>query len=76
MTAREIIDEAKEVLGAASEPPVKTVGFGKNKEIKLGDETVLYRQEKTFVNQNLLAVNIHDDEDSDSIMKTLDAIKD
>jgi acetyl-CoA decarbonylase/synthase complex subunit gamma len=53
-------DEAKAVLGAASEPPVKGVAFGPNKTIKVGEETCLYRHEKTFVNQTVLAVNIND----------------
>jgi acetyl-CoA decarbonylase/synthase complex subunit gamma len=53
-------DEAKEILGAASEPPVKGIQLGKDSGIKLGEETVLYRHEKTFVNQTALAVNIND----------------
>ena len=50
-------DEAKRVLGAASEPPVKAVAVG---TAKLGEETVLYRHEKTFVHQTVLAVNVND----------------
>lgn len=53
-------DEAKAVLGAASEPPVKTVKMG---EKEIGGETVLFRHEKTFVNEPLLAVNINDTDD-------------
>ncbi len=48
-------DEAKSILGADSEPPVKAVTVG---TAKVGEETVLYRHEKTFVNQPLLAVNV------------------
>ena len=54
-------DEAKQVLGAASEPPVKGVKVGK---ASLGEETVFYRHEKTFVNQPLIAVNIDEGEDA------------
>ena len=68
-------DEAKAVLGAASEPPVKGVALGKDKELKLGEETVLYRHEKTFVNQTALAININDTDDPDKIMETLNNIK-
>ena len=50
-------DEAKEILGAASEPPVKGIKIG---SASLGEETVFYRHEKTFVNQPVLAVNIDD----------------
>jgi acetyl-CoA decarbonylase/synthase, CODH/ACS complex subunit gamma len=69
-------EEAKEVLGAASEPPVKTIKFGADKTLTLGDETVLYRHEKTFVNQTILAVNINDTDNHDEIEKTLECIKD
>jgi len=55
-------DEAKEILGADSEPPVKTVEVG---GVKIGGETVLYRHEKTFINQTLFAINV-DDTDADA----------
>jgi len=64
-------DEAKQILGADSEPPVKTVEIG---DAKIGGETVLYRHEKTFVNQTILAVNI-DDTDPDAL-KTIEAVRD
>ena len=51
-------DEAKQALGAASEPPVKGIKIGNT---KIGEETVFYRHEKTFVNQPVIAVNINDD---------------
>jgi acetyl-CoA decarbonylase/synthase complex subunit gamma len=53
-------DEAKRVLGAASEPPVKTLSLGSNKKPTIGGETVLYRHEKTFVNQTALGINLDD----------------
>jgi len=68
-------EEAKQILGAASEPPVKCIEFGANKGLKLGEETVLYRHEKTFVNQTLFAVNINDTENPDEINKTLKSCK-
>jgi acetyl-CoA decarbonylase/synthase complex subunit gamma len=51
-------DEAKKVLGAASEPPVKGVALGPTGGVKLGEETVLYRHEKTFLHQTALAVTV------------------
>ncbi|MFA6506726.1 MAG: acetyl-CoA decarbonylase/synthase complex subunit gamma [Treponemataceae bacterium] len=69
-------DEAKRILGAASEPPVKSVGFGPDKKLKLGEETVLYRHEKTFVNQNMIAVDIRDDESAEKIDAKLALIRD
>src|SRR5210317_1905264 len=56
-------DEAKQVLGAASEPPVKKLEVGTDKSFSLGDETVLYRHDKTFVNQTAIAININDSDD-------------
>jgi acetyl-CoA decarbonylase/synthase, CODH/ACS complex subunit gamma len=68
-------DEAKAVLGAASEPPVKGIAFGADKKLVLGEETVLYRHEKTFVHQTALAVNINDNDSPSSIDAMLSAIK-
>lgn len=67
-------EEAKSVLGADSEPPVKSVTLGSEIPSKVGEETVLYRHEKTFVNQTMIAVNI--DDASDSAAQTLAAIRD
>ncbi|MBQ3273696.1 MAG: acetyl-CoA decarbonylase/synthase complex subunit gamma [Christensenellaceae bacterium] len=59
-------DEAKKILGAASEPPVKVVQIG---DAKIGGETCLYRHEKTFVNQPILAVNVNDtDADAEEVI--------
>jgi acetyl-CoA decarbonylase/synthase complex subunit gamma len=69
-------DEAKRVLGAASEPPVKSLCFGPDGSVKLGAETVLYRHEKTFVNQTLFAVDIRDDEAEAAIDEKLAKIRD
>ncbi len=68
-------EEAKQILGAASEPPVKSIALGKDKSLKLGEETVLYRHEKTFVNQTAVAININDTDEPDVIEKTLNDIK-
>lgn len=66
-------EEAKQVLGAASEPPVKSIALGADKSLKLGEETVLYRHEKTFVNQTAFAINV--DEDADDADATLTSVK-
>jgi acetyl-CoA decarbonylase/synthase complex subunit gamma len=62
-------DEAKAILGAASEPPIKGVKIG---DRGLGEETVLYRHEKTFVNEPILAVGIEDDSDIELAVKIKD----
>ncbi|HWR39325.1 MAG TPA: acetyl-CoA decarbonylase/synthase complex subunit gamma [Patescibacteria group bacterium] len=54
-------EAAKETLGAATAPPVKTVKVGVGEqEIVLGDETVLFRHDKTFYHPTALAVQISD----------------
>jgi len=64
-------EEAKQILGADSEPPVKAVKIGSR---KIGEETVLYRHEKTFVNKTVYAVNV--DDDAPGTEETLQSIKD
>ena len=64
-------EEAKSLLGAASEPPVKCIELGADKKLRIGEETVLYRHEKTFVNQTLFAININDDENPEIIETSL-----
>jgi acetyl-CoA decarbonylase/synthase complex subunit gamma len=53
-------EEARRVLGAASEPPVRCVELGPDRGLKLGGEVVLYRHEKTFMHQTALALNLND----------------
>ncbi len=68
-------DEAKQVLGLANEPPVKTIAFGPDKKIAAGGELVLYRHDKTFVNRTVIAVNVNDTDTPEKIEATLHAIK-
>ena len=67
-------EEAKAVLGADSEPPVRLVTVGSTKPARIGGETVLYRHEKTFVNQTLIAVDVRTDDPD--LPTTLAAIRD
>ncbi len=69
-------EETKKTLGAASEPPVKSLAAGTNGEVKLGGETVLYRHEKTFVSPTSLAVNLDASEDAVSLDRKLVQIRD
>jgi len=58
-------EEAKQVLGAASEPPVKGIKIGSVTVSPLGEETVMYRHEKTFVHQPVIAINLNEGTDLD-----------
>ena len=69
-------EEAIRVLGAASEPPVRGIALGPDRTLKLGEETVLYRHEKTFFHQTAIAVNINDTDSSAMIEETLTAVRD
>ncbi|HEX7520364.1 MAG TPA: (Fe-S)-binding protein, partial [Candidatus Deferrimicrobium sp.] len=55
-------EEAREKLSAAAAPPLPkvTIGTGE-REVVLGDETVLFRHEKTFYHPTAIAVSIRDE---------------
>jgi acetyl-CoA decarbonylase/synthase complex subunit gamma len=68
-------DEAKEALGAASEPPIRSVviGTGEN-ALTTGGELVLFRHDKTFYNPTGLAVEVRDDLDEAALKARVEAI--
>lgn len=54
-------DEAKKVLGAAAEPPIRVVTIGAgDKAVKMGDEVVLFRHDKKFFNPTAIALAVND----------------
>lgn len=56
-----VSDAAKEALDSASAPPVALVKIGKGeKEVELGNETVLYRHDKRFEHPTGIAISISD----------------
>ncbi|MBI5102077.1 MAG: acetyl-CoA decarbonylase/synthase complex subunit gamma [Nitrospirae bacterium] len=57
----DVSEEAKQKLGEASAPPVRpiTIGSG-DKAVKMGEETVLFRHDKKFVNPAVFAVEVRD----------------
>jgi len=60
----DVSEEAKKVLGEASAPPVRPITFGSgDKAVKMGEETVLFRHEKKFVNPNAFVLEIKDTDD-------------
>jgi len=59
-----VSDEAKEALDSASAPPIKMVKVGTGDfEVKLGEETEIFRHDKRFFNPTGVAVIISDSED-------------
>ncbi len=57
----DVSEEAKQKLGEASAPPVRPIILGAgDKAVKTGDETVLFRHDKRFVNPCVFALGIKD----------------
>ena len=57
-TCQYVTAEAREALDSASAPPIKAIKFGKDSV--LGDETVLFRHDKTFYHPTTLLVKVSD----------------
>lgn len=71
----DVSEEAKKILGEASAPPVRTITVGTGpKAFKLGEETVLFRHEKKFVNPCAFAVEIRDTMSEEEINKIVDEV--
>ncbi|RLB28232.1 MAG: acetyl-CoA decarbonylase/synthase complex subunit gamma [Deltaproteobacteria bacterium] len=67
-----VSDEAKEQLAEASAPPVRPMQIGAgDRSFKLGGETVLFRHEKTFVNQPGIGVLVTSDTDEGQLSEKL-----
>jgi acetyl-CoA decarbonylase/synthase, CODH/ACS complex subunit gamma len=71
-----VSEQAKSSLSEASQPPVLGVEVGVGEEkFKVGEETVLFRHERTFVNQNAFAVAISDENDLAKIEEDIKKIE-
>jgi acetyl-CoA decarbonylase/synthase complex subunit gamma len=64
-------DEAKEVLGAASEPPIRLVRLGGSNPLEVGAETVMFRHEKTFYHQPGIGIELKTSEDADVLLSKI-----
>ena len=59
----EVSDEAKVALEAAAAPPIKLVAVGSGeRSFEVGNETVMFRHEKTFVHAAGLVVRVADND--------------
>ncbi|UCG79060.1 MAG: acetyl-CoA decarbonylase/synthase complex subunit gamma [Nitrospirota bacterium] len=71
----DVSEEAKQVLGEASAPPIRPITLGSGDlAVKMGEETVLFRHEKKFVNPSAIAVAIKDTEADDAADAKIDAV--
>ncbi len=70
-----VSDEAKEALSAAAAPPVRLIKLGTgDREFQIGNETVMFRHEKTFFNKPGLALRVKDTEPPDAIAEKVEKV--
>jgi len=63
-----VLAEAKEALSSAAAPPIRLIKLGTaGREFQVGNETVMFRHEKTFFNKPGFALRIKDTEDAATI---------
>lgn len=71
----DVSEDAKRILGEASAPPIRPITLGAgDKAVKMGEETVLFRHEKKFVNPCAFAVEIKDSMSDNDINKIVDDV--
>ncbi len=72
-----VSEEAKAALDAASAPPIRlvSVGVGERK-VEVGNETVLFRHEKTFYHQPGIFYRLSDDQPAEAFAAQVQAIAD
>ena len=68
-------EDAKETLGAASEPAIALIEIGTgDKTIKLGNETVLFRHDKRFIHPTAIGILVSDRLDDAALEVRVQAI--
>jgi acetyl-CoA decarbonylase/synthase complex subunit gamma len=71
----DVSEEAKASLGEAAAPPVRPITLGAGeKAVKMGEETVLFRHEKRFVNPPALAIEIKDTDSAEEISSKIEGM--
>ncbi len=71
----DVSEESKQKLGEASAPPIRPVTLGAGtRAVKMGEETVLFRHEKKFVNPCAFAVKIEDTLSEADAAKKIDEV--
>ena len=69
-----VSDEAKGQLADAAEPPIRLITLKANgNEVKAGNETVLFRHEKTFYHKPGLFIRVHDTQTPQDIQAVVSA---
>jgi len=72
-----VSDEAREQLAAASAPPIRLISIGSDeRKLSVGNETVLFRHEKTFYHQCGFFVRVKDTQPQEQYSKTVQEVND
>ena len=66
--------ESIEIIEAASRPPIRLVSIGSHKNFEIGNETVLFRHEKTFYHQPGLVLKIKDTQPLDKSIQLVNRV--
>jgi acetyl-CoA decarbonylase/synthase complex subunit gamma len=70
-----VSDEAREALSAASAPPIRLIKMGtRDREFQVGNETVMFRHEKTFFNKPGFALRVKDTEGAETIAEKVETV--
>ncbi len=70
-----VTEEARENLASAAAPPIKTVIVGTGEDaLKLGDETVIYRHDKTFVSPTGIFIKVTDGMSPEELTSRLEKV--
>lgn len=68
-------EQAKQTLAAASEPPIRLIKFGcGDKQVQVGQETVMFRHEEKFYNPTVVAVTVSDKLSGEDLKKRIESI--
>jgi acetyl-CoA decarbonylase/synthase complex subunit gamma len=71
-----VSEEAKVKLEAASAPPIRLVQIsGKDGKVQVGNETAMFRHEKTFYNKPGLFLRLTDAEDPEALKQKANQVK-
>lgn len=72
-----VSEDSKAKLASAAEPPIRLITLKANGfEVKAGNETVMFRHEKTFYHKPGLFIRVRDDEPADAIKTRVKAVDD
>ncbi|MBN1484705.1 MAG: acetyl-CoA decarbonylase/synthase complex subunit gamma [Chloroflexia bacterium] len=72
-----VSDEARETLAAAAAPPIRLVALGEDEyKVEVGNETVMFRHEKTFFHESGLFLRVKDNEDAAEVEAKVKAAMD